>query len=77
MVANFAATSATAIQIFPLFWKAVSILEKTRGLNVISASCDGASSNRKFLRCTVILTVILIALVVMYSAVSSKKALSP
>ena len=44
----FSTTSATAIQIFPLFWKAVGILEKTCGLNVISASWDGASSNRKF-----------------------------
>ena len=48
VVANFATTSATAIQIFPLFWKAVGILEKTCGLNVIAASCDGASSNHKF-----------------------------
>ena len=29
VVANFATTNATAIQIFPLFWKAVGILEKT------------------------------------------------
>ena len=47
-VANFATTSATAIQICPVFWKAVGILEKTCGLNVIAASCDGASSNRKY-----------------------------
>ena len=36
------------MQIFPLFWKAVGILEKTCNLNVIAVCCDGMSSNRSF-----------------------------
>ena len=33
-LANFATTSATQVQIFPLFWKAVGILEKRCNLNI-------------------------------------------
>lgn len=47
-LANFATTSATAMQIFPLFWKAVGILELKCHLYVIATSCDGMSSNRCF-----------------------------
>lgn len=47
--ATFATTGATSYQIFPLFWKAVAILEDM-GLKVISCTADGASSNRKFFK---------------------------
>ena len=47
-LANFATTNVTAVQLFSLFWKAVGILERTCFLRVIVATCDGASSNRKF-----------------------------
>ena len=46
-LANFATTCVTSDQIFPLFWKAVGILEHL-GLKVMAVTCDGASSNRKF-----------------------------
>ena len=46
-LANFATTCVTSGQIFPLFWKAVGILEHL-GLKVMAVTCDGASSNRKF-----------------------------
>ena len=49
-MANFATTSATSFQIFPLFWKAVGILELQCGLKVVAATCDGASANRKFFK---------------------------
>ena len=39
-----------AYQIMTLFWDAVSILELTCKLPVISAVCDGASPNRKFFK---------------------------
>ena len=48
--ANFATKGATASQLFPLFWKAVSILELTVQLKVIASTADGASSNRTFFR---------------------------
>ena len=48
---GFVATDgAIAHQIFPLFWKAVGILEVTCKLKVIAAVCDGASPNRKFMK---------------------------
>lgn len=46
--ANFATDGATASQIFPLFWKAVSILEISCKLKVIASVADGASTNRRF-----------------------------
>lgn len=46
-LANFATTGATSFQLFPLFWKAVSICELTCGLKMIAVTCDGASTNRK------------------------------
>ena len=48
--ATFATTGITSFQIFPLFWKAVNILENTVKLKVIAATADGASPNRKFFR---------------------------
>ena len=47
-LANFATTTASSFQLFPLFWKAVGILECQCQLKVIAVTCDGASTNRKF-----------------------------
>ena len=49
-LANFATTGITAAQLFPLFWRAVSILELKCKLKLMAVTCDGASSNRKFFR---------------------------
>ena len=49
-LANFGTTSASSFQLFPLFWKAVSILELQCNLKVISVTCDGASANRRFFK---------------------------
>ena len=49
-LANFATSGITAFQLFPIFWKAVAILEITCNLKVIAAVADGASPNRKFFR---------------------------
>ena len=49
-MANFATTCATSFQIFPLFWKAVSICELQCMLKVVAATSDGASTNRKMYR---------------------------
>ena len=46
--ANFATANATAIQIYPLVWKALGILEKKCHLKVLAICCDGMSSNRSF-----------------------------
>ena len=46
--ANFATTTASSFQLFPLFWKAVGILELQCQLKVVAVTCDGASTNRKF-----------------------------
>ena len=48
-LATFATNGATAYQIFPIFWKAVNILENM-DLKVKAATADGAPSNRKFFR---------------------------
>ena len=48
--ATFATTGATAFQFFPLFWRAVGILQNIN-LKVIAATADGASPNRIFLEC--------------------------
>ena len=48
-MATFATTGANSSQIFPLFWKAVDILEGIN-LKVIAATADGASPNRKFFK---------------------------
>ena len=49
-LANFATTGATSIQIFPIFWKEVEILEKTCSIKVLAVTCDGASAYRKFFK---------------------------
>ena len=46
----FATEGALSFQIYPLFWKAVGILELSCDLRVIGAVCDGASPNRKFFK---------------------------
>ena len=38
------------MQLFPLFWKAVGILEDKCELKVVGVTCDGASSNRRMFR---------------------------
>ena len=48
-LATFATTGATVFQIFPLFWRAVGILENIY-LKVIAATANGASPNRNFFR---------------------------
>ena len=45
--ATYATTGITSFQIFPSFWKAVSLLESIN-LKVIATTADGASPNRKF-----------------------------
>jgi len=47
-LANFATTGATSVQLFPLFWKAVSICELKCKLKSLAVTCDGAALNRKF-----------------------------
>ena len=49
-LATFATTGSTCFQMFPLLWKAISILELTCGLKVVAETCDGASSNRKLFK---------------------------
>lgn len=46
--ANFATKNVTAVQLFPLFWKAVGILEDNCELKVVAVTSDGASANRTF-----------------------------
>ena len=46
--AYFATHSVTSFQIMTTFWKAISILEKTCKLPVITVVSDGVSPNRKF-----------------------------
>ena len=48
--ANFAKDGATSSQIFPLFWKAVSILKMSCNLKVIATVANGALTNRRFMR---------------------------
>lgn len=47
-LAFFATHDVTAFLLMSLFWGAVSILELTCNLWVISATADGASCNQKF-----------------------------
>ena len=47
--ASFATTGVSCDQIMPIFWKAVCYLENI-DLHVISATADGAASNRRFFR---------------------------
>ena len=46
--ATFATVGIKSFQLFPLFWRAVAILERTCKLKVIAATADGASPNRCF-----------------------------
>ena len=46
--ATFATSGVTSYQLFPLFWRAVALLELECHLKVIAATSDGASQNRKF-----------------------------
>ena len=48
--ATFAISGVTAFQLFPIFWKAVAILEATWNMKVNTAAADGASPNLKFFR---------------------------
>ena len=48
-LATFATTGTNSSQIFPIFWKAVDILEGIN-LKVITATADGALPNRKFFK---------------------------
>jgi hypothetical protein len=48
--ANFATKNVTSLQLFPLFWKAVGILEDRCDLKVVAVVSDGASANRTFYR---------------------------
>ena len=45
-IANFATKNVTATQLFPLFWKAVRILEERCKLKVMAVTSDGAAANR-------------------------------
>jgi len=49
--ACFATKGVSSYHLFPLFWRAVFLLEVSCNLFVIAATSDGASSNRGFLEC--------------------------
>ena len=42
-LANFATINVTSVQLFPLFWKAVGILEDKCNLQVIAVTSEGTS----------------------------------
>ena len=44
-LANFATSNATAVQMFPLLWKAVEICVENCNLKVVGVTSDGTSSN--------------------------------
>ena len=46
-IGYFATADVTAVQLFPLFWRAVSILEMTCNLAVFGATAHGASPDKK------------------------------
>ena len=48
--AIFSTHGVTCDQLFPIFWRAVAILEMRCYLKVIATSCDGAPPNRTFFR---------------------------
>ena len=48
ILAYFATTSITGYQLFPIFWRAIGLLETKVKLPVIATVCDGASPNRNF-----------------------------
>ena len=43
----FATAAVSAVELFPIFWKAVIILERTFALAVVGATGEGAPQNRK------------------------------
>ena len=45
-IANFATKNVNATQLFPLFWKAVGILEERCKLKVMAVTSDGVTANR-------------------------------
>lgn len=49
-LAHFATDGITGVELIPIFWDAVSYLEKTCNLWVIAVTADGASSNRRFFK---------------------------
>ena len=50
VIAYFFNGDVTSIQLMPIFWKAVAVLELSLNLWIIAAVNDGASPNRKFFR---------------------------
>nr|XP_034339030.1 uncharacterized protein LOC117693074 [Crassostrea gigas] len=48
--AAFATVGITADFLYPIIWKAISILEVTLKLKVLFCTCDGASPNRRFFK---------------------------
>ena len=49
-LANFDIINATSVQLFPLFWKAVGILEENVRMKVVGVTSDGPSPNRTMYR---------------------------
>ncbi|XP_063403610.1 uncharacterized protein LOC134687330 [Mytilus trossulus] len=47
-LAGFATNSITADFLYPIIWKAVSLIECVAKLKVLFCTCDGASPNRRF-----------------------------
>ncbi|CAG2199465.1 THAP9 [Mytilus edulis] len=47
-LAGFATNSITADFLYPIIWKAVSLIECVAKLKVLFCTCDGASANRRF-----------------------------
>ena len=52
--AHFASRGATGDMLFPLVWEAIRRLESSE-IKVLCVTADGASPNRKFLECIMIL----------------------
>ena len=47
-LAGFATQSITADFLYPIIWKAITIMEVNLKLKVLFCTCDGASANRRF-----------------------------
>lgn len=50
VLAHFATCGITSVQLMPIFWEAICILELECNLWVIATTSDGASPNRRFYR---------------------------
>lgn len=48
VLAHFATSGITSVQLMPLFWEAICVLELTCNLWVVATTSDGASPNRRF-----------------------------